>query len=392
MENVSFDNTEIAFQHRSDGDLKKSRWLFSLFTYKAIIRFGPALAVLGLKLRLPIKGLIRNTIFGQFCGGESIAECHQSAEMLHDHGIGSILDYSVEGVDEEASFDQNYLEIRKTIEISKVSDEYPFAVFKPTGIGRLNLLAKVQSKTKLTPAEEIEYLRIQERFHGLCKHASENEVRLFVDAEDSWIQDPIDELAADMMAKYNVKRAIIFNTLQMYRKDRLQFLESSLKIAKDAGYHLGFKLVRGAYMEKERERAGDMDYPSPIHDTKEDTDRAYDDAVKLCFENRDFVSMCVGTHNEKSSHILVDLMNQNNISVDDERFWFAQLYGMSDNISFNLSHSGYNVAKYLPYGPIVTVMPYLGRRAQENSSVAGQVGREMLLIVNELERRRLITN
>ncbi len=387
MERLSFDNTEIAFRHKSEAELKKSKWLFSLFKYKSIIRFGPTLSVIALKLHLPIKGLIRKTIFNQFCGGESISECNQTADALYESGIGSILDYSVEGVDDEEHFDQNYLEIRHTIDTSKSSDKFPFAVFKTTGIARLDLLAKVQSKKELSPLEEMEYLKVRERFYLLCKHAAECDVRLFIDAEDSWIQEPIDSMAMEMMAKYNGERAIIFNTLQMYRKDRLAFLKENLKEAKLGKFHLGLKLVRGAYMEKERERAEDMNYSSPIHNSKANTDADYDAAVQLCFENRDNVAICVGTHNEKSSQVLVDLMLKNDISHNDDRFWFAQLYGMSDNISFNLSNAGYNVAKYLPYGPIAAVMPYLGRRAQENSSVAGQVGREMMLIQKEIERR-----
>jgi len=388
MERLSFDNTEIAFRHKSEAELKKSKWLFSMFKYKSIIRFGPALSVVALKLHLPIKGLIRKTIFSQFCGGESISECNQTADVLYESGIGSILDYAVEGVDDEKHFDQNYLEIRHTIDTSKTEDKYPFAVFKTTGIARLDLLAKVQSKKELSPSEEMEYLKVRERFYLLCKHAAECDVRLFIDAEDSWTQEPVDSMAMEMMAKYNGEKAIIFNTLQMYRKDRLDFLKDNLNEAKSGKFHLGLKLVRGAYMEKERERAADRKYPSPIHDNKENTDADYDAAVQLCFENRDNVAVCVGTHNEKSSQVLVDLMLKNDISHNDGRFWFAQLYGMSDNISFNLSNAGYNTAKYLPYGPIAAVMPYLGRRAQENSSVAGQVSREMMLIQKEMERRR----
>lgn len=388
MTQVSFNNTEIAFQHKSDRDLRRAKWLFSLFNHKWLIRFGPSLAVLGLRLGLPIKGLIRNTIFKQFCGGESILQCQDTSKMLRNNGVGSILDYSVEGVDEEASFEQNCLEIIRTIDETVGKEQYPFAVFKPTGIGCMALLTKVQSGANLTNQEAEEYSSFKGRFYRLCDHAAERDVRLFVDAEDSWIQDPVDALTTEMMQKHNLKKAVIFNTLQMYRHDRLAYLKEICNQASGQKYFPGFKLVRGAYMEKERARAVEMGYASPIQPDKEATDRDYNEAVKYCFEHRNLVSMCVATHNEQSATLLVDLMSAENIEPSDERFWFAQLYGMSDNISFNLAHAGYNVAKYLPYGPLISVMPYLGRRAMENSSVSGQVGREMALIVRELQRRR----
>ncbi|MCB0735027.1 MAG: proline dehydrogenase family protein [Flavobacteriales bacterium] len=387
MSSLSFDNTEIAFQHKTDRDLRKARWLFSMFNYKWMIKWGPSLSVLALKLRIPVKGLIRSTIFNQFCGGESIAECKETASNLYQSGVGAILDYSVEGADDEAGYDANYHELKRTIETAIGRDEFPFAVFKMTGIARFNLLEKVHRKDELTASEQSEWERVKNRFIGLCEHAATHGVRLFIDAEDSWIQDPIDLLAMEMMKKFNQKEVLIFNTLQMYRKDRLDFLKSNLEYAAEHQFKLGFKLVRGAYMEKERERAAEFNYPSPIQDTKEDTDRDYDAAVALCFEHRDRVAVCVGSHNEKSNRLLAELIGKSSEEAADERFWFAQLYGMSDNISFNLANAGYNVAKYLPYGPIKAVMPYLGRRAQENSSVSGQVGREMSLILKELNRR-----
>ncbi|MFM9944184.1 MAG: proline dehydrogenase family protein [Bacteroidia bacterium] len=337
---------------------------------------------------LPIKGLIKNTVFWQFCGGETIDECDEIVKTLKKNGVGSILDYSVEGDESEENFDLNVEEIKHTITKAKGKPEYPFCVFKPTGIGRMDLLAHVGEGKKLEMDELEEFYRFKKRFEDICKTAFDNDVRLFIDAEESWIQKPIDEIANEMMAKYNLTKAIVFNTVQLYRKDRFDFLKKCIEVAK--GYHLGFKLVRGAYMEKEAARALEMGYPNPIQDSKEGSDRDYNESLKLCFEHRDRVSICAGTHNEDSSMLLAKLMNTAHIEKNDPRFWFAQLYGMSDNISFNLAASGYNVAKYLPYGPIKAVMPYLGRRAKENSSMAGQMGRELAMLVQEIKRRKYL--
>ena len=387
MTQVSFENTEVAFKHKSDAELKQAKWLFSLFKYKWLVRFGPDLTAFGLKAGLPIKPLVKKTIFHQFCGGETIEECNVSSDQLHQSGIGSILDYSVEGVEEEATFQSNFEELQRAIQTAAKDIKYPFAVFKCTGIGKFEILEKA-SKGTLTEKEQSAFAQFTERLDALCQLAVDNEVRLLIDAEETWIQDIIDELVFELMRKHNTQEVWIYNTLQMYRHDRVAYLKKTIDIAKAEGFQMGYKLVRGAYMEKERERAEELGYKSPIQPDKESTDRDFDKALTMCFENRDIIATCLGTHNENSSKLLTELMSKEGLTVNDQRFWFAQLYGMSDNISFNLANAGYNVGKYLPYGPVKAVLPYLGRRAQENSSVSGQVGREMSLIVKELERRR----
>lgn len=387
MSNISFDNTEVAFKHKSDAELKQAKWLFSMFNFQALVKYGPGLTAFCLKIGLPIKGIVKSTIFKQFCGGETIEECGITASALYDSHVGSILDYSVEGVEDEATFDANVLEIKKTITAAKSEDKFPFAVFKCTGIGRFAIFQKASSMT-LTEKEEADLVKIKQRIASICDYAYEQKVPLLIDAEETWIQTIIDQIVMEMMEKYNKDEVWIYNTLQMYRVDRLAYLKETIAQARANGFKLGYKLVRGAYMEKERARAKEMNYPSPIQPDKESTDRDFDAATSLCFENRDIVSTCLGTHNEKSSMLLANLMNDNKVDAKDKRFWFAQLFGMSDNITFNLGNHGFNVAKYLPYGPVRSVLPYLGRRAQENSSVSGQVGREMGLIVKELKRRK----
>jgi proline dehydrogenase len=387
MSNISFDNTEVAFKHKSDAELKRAKWLFSMFNYGWAVKYGPPLTSLALKLRIPIKRMVRNTIFDQFCGGENIEECGVTADMLHQRGVGSILDYSVEGVEDEATFNQNVEEIKQTIYAAKAEDKYPFAVFKCTGIGRFEIFHKA-SEGRLNESDKEEFDRIVKRVEDICNTAVSEGVRLLIDAEETWIQDSIDDLVLMMMQKHNTSEIWVYNTLQMYRTDRLDYLQNTVEIARQAGFKMGYKLVRGAYMEKERERALDYDYESPIQPTKEATDQNFDAGLRMCFEHRDLIATCLGTHNENSSKLLTELMAKENIANNDTRFWFAQLFGMSDNISFNLAQAGYNVAKYLPYGPIQAVLPYLGRRAEENSSVSGQVGREMSLIVDELSRRK----
>lgn len=315
-------------------------------------------------------------------------ECDATARKMNALGVKSILDYSVEGVDEESQFDANRDEIRNTIFKAGDSDYYPFAVFKTTGIIRFGLLEKIQSGQNLSSDEVTEWQNGKERFESLCREAAARKVRLFVDAEESWIQEPIDRLVEEMMERYNTEKAWVYNTLQMYRHDRLAYLRTAIAAAGENSYFCGFKLVRGAYMEKERDRAKEKGYPSPIQPDKTASDRDYNEALRLCFERRERVSVCAGTHNEESNAILSEMMLDNRIQPSDERFWFAQLYGMSDHISFNLAASGFNVAKYLPYGPVDAVMPYLSRRAEENTSVAGQMGRELKLLTAEWQRRK----
>lgn len=383
-----FQNTEVAFSRYSDADLIRTKRLFNLFNYPNFVRWAPALTTFALRIGVPIKGIVKKTIFNHFCGGETIADCDRTVQNLHTYGIGAILDYSAEGHQKERDFERNYAEIRRTIEKAANDEAYPFAVFKPTGIGRFELYARRNNKLELSASEEEEFQRVHARFVGLCELASEQGVPLFIDAEESWIQDCLDELVGEMMMRFNRERIVVFNTVQLYRKGRLTYMENLYHTAQREGFKVGLKLVRGAYMEKERERALEMGYPSPIQDTKADTDRDFNLAIELCFKNRDITKVCVGTHNEESSMLLVKLLEEAGLEADDDRFWFAQLCGMSDHISFNLAGSGYKVAKYLPYGPVVSVLPYLSRRAQENSSVAGQAGREISLINSEISRRR----
>lgn len=394
--NVSFDNTEVAFAHKSNRDLRKAYRLFQTFYYPFIVIQGPKLAALALKLGLPIKGIIKRTLFAQFCGGETIAASSSSAKLLYKNGIGAILDYSVEGEGTGEGFAKAFGELQRVIIEATDKPEYPFAVFKCSGIGNFMMLEHVTKGiiegTDTTYRDDLDYQHFRSRFEALCKLAYENNTKLFVDAEETWVQAAIDEITYQNMAIYNIDKTIVYNTIQLYRKDRLPEMKLRIEEARIGGYHLGFKLVRGAYMEKEAARAEELGYSNPIQDSKEDTDAEYDAAIRLCFENRDIVSICAGTHNEESSALLASLLAESSIDKKDDRFWFAQLYGMSDHISYNLAAADYNVAKYLPYGPIREVLPYLSRRAQENSSVKGQAGRELRLITAEIKRRKNLSD
>jgi len=386
---ISFENTEIAFGGKSNSDLTWSYRLFNLMGKPWLVKFGKIVTNIAFKLHLPVKGIIKATIFKQFCGGETIKDCEQKTADLGKFNIGTILDYSVEGKTSNEDLDQSKDEIIRTILKAKTSPDIPFSVFKPTGIARFDLLERTNDITsELTQDDKQELAKAMLRVDAICRAAHESKVPLFIDAEDSWIQDGIDRMANAMMAKYNKEDVIIYNTIQMYRHDRLDFLKQSHQKAKSSGYKIGMKIVRGAYMEKERERAQKMNYTDPINPNKPATDKCYDDAVKYCIENLEDISFCAGTHNENSSEKLTQLIDKNNINKADKRIYFAQLLGMSDHISFNVAHSGYNVAKYVPYGPIEEVMPYLIRRAEENTSVAGQMGRELGLIVKEKARRK----
>ena len=388
MKPLSFENTEIAFQSKSTKQLNKSYWLFKLVSNNTLVKVSPFLLKIAFALRLPIKGLIKQTIFEQFCGGESIENCDKRIQSLAKFNIGTILDYSVEGKSIEDDFNRVTKETTQTILKAKENDNIPFAVFKISGLARLELLEKVSnSKMELNKEEKKEFKRVKERINLICTTAYKNNVRLFIDAEESWIQDAIDEIVISMMRKYNSERAIVFNTLQMYRWDRLAFLKQSYADAENGNYFLGLKIVRGAYLEKERERAKKMGYPSPIQKDKESCDNDYNLALRFCMNHIDKIALCAGTHNEQSSILLTQLMDENNILKNDQRVYFSQLLGMSEHISFNLSNNEYNVAKYMPYGPIKDVLPYLIRRAEENTSIAGQTGRELSLIIKEKKRR-----
>lgn len=386
MSKIDFNNTEIAFAHKSNQSLKKASLLFKSFNYPFLVEKGPGIASFLLSIKAPIKSLIRSTIFEQFCGGETIQECSKTIKQLSDSHIGTILDYSVEGEENEENFISTFNEIKNTIDIASDNSNIPFSVFKTTGIGRFALLEKVSSKKELNALENEEYQKFKKRFHDLCEHAYNKKVRLFVDAEETWIQSAIDDLTYEMMKLFNRKNAIVYNTIQCYRNNRLEHVK---EISQKLDCYVGYKLVRGAYMEKERERAQLMGYPSPIQADKQSTDKEYNSVLEYCVKNNNKIAICAGTHNEDSCLFLSELQNQLNIDNNDKRIFYAQLLGMSDHISFNLSKLGYNVAKYVPYGPIKSVLPYLGRRAKENSSVKGQAGRELALINKELNRRKL---
>ncbi len=380
---LSFDNTEVAFKSKSNQALRKASWLFQSFNYPITLSWGPSLAKLTVMLGL--KSIIKATIFEQFCGGEDIQECDKAIKRLSDSGIGTILDYSVEGAETEAAFDRTSKEIIATINRAAGNKDIPFSVFKVTGIVASDILEKVSESQELNEMDAEKWEKGRKRFFLICQTAAQKDVRLFIDAEETWIQLAIDRLAEEAMALINHEKAIIFNTLQLYRHDRLQYLKDQVR---NTQHFLGFKLVRGAYMEKERKRAESLGYPDPIQPNKEATDNDYNEAVKFCLEHADRISICIGTHNEQSSMLGAQIMNQQNMASKDERVFFSQLLGMSDHISFNLSHHGYNVAKYVPYGPVSAVIPYLTRRAQENSGMAGQMGRELSLITKELSRRK----
>ncbi len=387
---LSFNNTEVAFSGKTKNDLNRSYWLFKMVSNSSFVNLGKSLTTFAIKTHLPIKGLIKATIFRQFCGGETIDDCDKTIAELGKFHIGTILDYSVEGKETEKDFDACTTETIATITKAKNNKSIPFCVFKVTGLARFDLLEKVSvNHSNLDPEEQKEYGRVQLRVSTICKTAYEAGIPLFIDAEESWIQPAIDNLANQMMVLYNTEKAIVYNTYQLYRKDRLAYLKHSFKLATDGRYFLGAKLVRGAYMEKERARAQEKGYPSPIHDNKQNTDTDYDAAVAFCLEHIDKIAICAGTHNENSSMKLAESMQNRNIQNTNRHIYFSQLLGMSDHISYNLANEGYNVAKYVPYGPVREVLPYLIRRAQENTSVKGQTGRELSLIIKEKERRKL---
>lgn len=386
---ISFENTEIAFKGKTDKDLKKARLLFRLVASPGLVKFGKWSTNIALKTHLPIDGIIKKTIFHQFCGGVSIKDSLDTSNKLAESNVKTILDYSIEGKTEDKDFDKTVNEIIATIKEGSKNENIPFAVFKVTGICLFELLDAANSGTdNLNELQQSAYNVLLQRIDKICFEASEARVPIFIDAEESWIQDTIDRIVRDMSRKYNKERAIVYNTLQMYRHDRLAYMKSELEIARSEGWFVGYKLVRGAYMEKERERAKEKGYPSPIQPTKEATDNDYNAALELSLQHLDILSICAGTHNEESSKLLATLIHEKSIDTNDNRLYFAQLLGMSDHISFNLADKGYNVAKYVPYGPVKEVLPYLIRRAEENTSVAGQTSRELSLIMKEIKRRK----
>jgi proline dehydrogenase len=387
LRQVSFEDTSIAFSSKSDKELKKMFFLFRIMNYSWLVNLGTNLLKLALKLRLPVKPLIKATIFKQFCGGESIMDCREKSLELSNYNIGTILDFSVEGTEDEEDFDRTEAEVLDVVDKSGIEPKNPYVVFKMSGLASNYLLEKIQLQKKLSDEEVESWQRTKNRVRNICQSAYNNEVRVLIDAEESWIQDPVDSLVYEMMQEYNRSRAMVFNTYQMYRKDMYGNLQQAYRVAVENKYHLGVKLVRGAYMEKERERAEEMGYEDPIQNDRKATDSDFDHGLEFCVNNIVNLELCCGSHNEQSNKYLTKLMDQHGLDCGDSRIYFAQLYGMSDNISFNLANAGYNVAKYLPYGPVKEVMPYLIRRAEENTAISGQTSREFLLIKKELARR-----
>lgn len=385
---ISFNDTQTAFGHHSDEWVRNTRWLFWLMNQPASVKYGAPLASWALKAGLPVKGIIKATLFGHFCGGENIATCEKTITELFKQKVGTILDYSVEGEKTDSGFDRTCNETIDTIKKATGNPAIPFSVFKVTGIAPFDLLEKMNQRHEPEQAYAENWQKVLFRIDKICKTAYELGVRIFIDAEESWIQDAIDRLALEMMVKYNKERPIIFNTYQMYRHQSLNNLKKDYDYAQQTGVYFGAKLVRGAYMEKERRRASELGYPDPIQPNLQATHNDYDASLIFCLNNLERLAFCAGTHNEKSSLLLVDEMGKRGVSSNDERIWFSQLLGMSDNISFNLSAHGYNVAKYVPYGPVEAVMPYLTRRAQENTAIAGQASREYSLINAEYKRRK----
>lgn len=386
---IDFSDTKVAFENQSIEKLKKNYAIFALMNQNWLVKIGTFFIKYSLKFGLPIKKIIKQTIFELFCGGETIQDCKSTIATLHKYSVGTILDYSVEGEDDEKSFDATEAEVIASISYGKLHKaEIPFSVFKITGIASRDLLTKVQNGHKLSETEEKHWVNFKNRFENICKKASECEIRLFVDAEETWIQTVIDDLVLEKMGKYNSSNATyIYNTYQLYRNEGLGILMQHISRAKSGGFKIGAKLVRGAYMEKERKRAEELNYPDPINESKAKTDEQFNLALEACMDNIETVSVCCGTHNENSCKLGVDLLNKKGLDSGDSRVYFAQLLGMSDNISYNLAKKGYNVAKYVPYGPIEAVLPYLFRRADENTSIAGQSSREFLLLKRELKRR-----
>jgi proline dehydrogenase len=372
-----FDNTEVAFALKSDSQLERGYFLFRMIQNQPMVRIGSAVTNFALKAHLPIEGLIRSTVFDHFCGGVNEDDCLPIIANMYNNGkVHSVLDYSVEGKNEEISFDGALEKILKIIDFCEEKQSIPFAVFKPTGFGRFALYQKISEGKSLNSSEQEEWNRVVARFHKVCKLALEKDVPLLIDGEESWMQKAADELIEELMETYNKEKAIVFNTLQMYRHDRMDYLKALHEKAKVKGFYIGMKVVRGAYMEKERARAEEKGYPSPICENKEASDMNYDSATKYMMEHPK-MALFVGTHNEDSSYLVMELAKKHKIKENDSRLWFGQLFGMSDNISYNLADYGYNVAKYLPFGPVRDVMPYLIRRAEENTSVAGQTSREI---------------
>lgn len=401
---ISFDNTQTAFEYKTDKQLKKARFLFSLMGKPWIVKLGIKLAPWAIRMGLPVKGIIRNTIFSQFVGGETLEQTVAAAKRLAGYNVKVILDYGVEGKEGEENFDHACKEFIRVIEYAATQSNIPFMSVKVTGLARFTLLEKLDtmmheaegtlmkrylsSIEKLNAGEKEEWHRVRHRMMQVCETAADRKIGVLIDAEETWIQDPVDALTILMMDTFNKNRCIVYNTIQHYRHDRLEFLKDSYKAAEERNFFLGAKLVRGAYMEKERKRAAEKNYPSPIQPDKDSSDKDYNLGLEFCVDNLQRIGLIVASHNEYSNLYATQLLQKKGLPLDHPHIHWSQLYGMSDNITFNLAKAGCSVSKYLPFGPIKDVIPYLMRRAQENTSVKGQTGRELGLIKKELARRK----
>lgn len=388
MKNKIFDDTQIAFKMKKNFHLYNAVFLFNIITRKLLVTVFTNLTLFMLKMNLPIKWILKRTIYRHFCGGVDLVECKQIINGMYSMSVHSILDYSVEGQKNEASFERSCKKKKDIIDSVSKNKAIPFAVFKPTSIGRYDLFKLVSSEKKLNPVQQNEWFKVVSRFHNICNHAMKMNIKILIDAEEFEVQKAIDDLSVEMMTKYNKHGVIVYNTIQLYRWDRLNYLKNLLNKYSKSNFYLGFKLVRGAYMEKERMLAKKGNYKSPICLTKSDTDKNFDKAVELMFQNLNKIDFFVATHNENSNYKVIELMKENGLRNSTNKIWFGQLYGMSDNITFNLAKNGYNVAKILPFGPVENLVPYLIRRAQENSSFEGQSNRELNLLRKELLRRK----
>ncbi len=386
MENI-FSDTEVAFRHCSDRQLKRAEYLFSFMSSPMLTKLGIKCIDLALSMHLPVRWALRNTIFRQFCGGETLSETAIRAQHLWGYGVGTILDYGVECKENEAAFEAAVPEFIRAIEFAVLRKDTPFISLKVTGFARFALLEKISAGSALTASEKEEWQRVYDRISNICTTAAKNNVMVLIDAEETWILGACNELTEAMMELCNRQHVVVFNTFQMYCSDTLPFLKQAIATARDKGYLLGAKLVRGAYMEKERQRAMGKGYPDPIQPDKAATDNDYDEAVKLCLQNLDHLALFIGTHNEHSNALAIEWMKTHGIQYNDTRVYFSQLLGMSDHISFNLAAIGCNVSKYVPYGPVKDIIPYMIRRARENTSVSGQTSRELSLIRKEIRRR-----
>ena len=385
-----FNDTETAFKLKSKINLYNAKILFVVITKKILVSILTKSTLFLLKFKIPIKWALKGTIYNHFCGGINYDECNKTISEMKSLGVNSILDYSVEALEKEEDFQRAYNKKIEIIDLTKNNDSIPFAVFKPTSLGRYELFKKVSSKIKLNAIEKEEWGRVKNRFDNICGYAKNSNVKILIDAEEYEVQFAIDSLALEMMRKFNIVNVIVYNTIQLYRWDRIPFIKSLIEKHKNSKFKFGFKLVRGAYMEKERDLALKEGYKSPICQTKTETDQNFDNCIDLMFDNLDMIDFFVASHNENSNLKVIDKMNKFSLSNDNEKVWFGQLYGMGDNISYNLAKKGYNVAKILPFGPVENLMPYLIRRAQENSSIEGQSNRELDLINSELVRRSKI--